>query len=214
MNHHSSTLAFLGTEQSDPGADKAIAAAERRLGIKLPDSVHSWYTIQGAVSLLSRQDHFRPLDELELVEEHRRLLVVADENQAVCQWAVEVTSAPDPAVFVNVDDTGWSLYTPTFSEFIFALAWDFANKWPLGGSAQAGALTASDLAVMVEKFIPLVTSFNWPAAVNYRFQTSGGRILLWSAADQCDWLVEGDSETGFLSVLEIIHGLSDLATTR
>ena len=96
-------------------AAESLAKRESRLGIHFPASVREWYSLDGAVDLLSaysNSDHPREIDELGKPFENwygrgprgflsDNLLVFMHENQGVCSWAIKLDGSPDPPVVVE-----------------------------------------------------------------------------------------------------------------
>jgi hypothetical protein len=84
-----------------PADAAAIAAAEARLGCRLPAALVEVYQTLGAdPDVLSGQDAWMPLDRLKLEDGH---LVVRRENQACERWGVAPDADDDPPV-VELDE--------------------------------------------------------------------------------------------------------------
>ena len=180
---------------------------------RVPASLREWYSHPDAVAVASRQDRLRPPSELEVVAgSGRELLVFMDEDQGVCRWAVALDGTDDPEVFVSIEEAPYRRYADTFSDHIFCAVWDWLNGSSYAASAQAGPLAADDLAVLRRALRALPSTWNWPGAENYRFADVGLRLRLWSAPDQCDWYLFGDSAEAFLRGARLIAPLSDLRT--
>ncbi|MFJ8230787.1 SMI1/KNR4 family protein [Streptomyces sp. NPDC094448] len=75
-----------------------IAAAEERLGLRLPAALKEAYALLGRrPDLTDNHDALRPLAELEVeADERGAVLVFRDENQGVCRWGIPVTDPADP----------------------------------------------------------------------------------------------------------------------
>src|SRR5437879_4215525 len=100
-----------------PKAADFLVERERRLGIHLPPAVKEWYSFDGAVGLLekySNDDVPTKLEELGAPVanwygggprdfERDGLLLILQENQGVCCWAVKLGGAEDPEVVIEVD---------------------------------------------------------------------------------------------------------------
>ncbi len=166
-------------------AAELVANRERQLGIRFPESVREWYSLDGAVQLLERysndDDAFsveelgKPFDDWygggprDLLSEN--LLIFMHENQGVCNWAIKLDSGPDPAVVVEVDtapNAEWLPCTDRFSSFIWCQIWDHPRR-AVGGASQEIELSEQDLSFLRTNFEQLPTTYGWPGHVNYRF---------------------------------------------
>jgi hypothetical protein len=100
------TYAILGHELTprDGRAESRIAAAEARLGIRIPKSLRDYYLVAGRERRFNRI-HNRLRDPDGWWVERGRL-VFMEENQAVVFWGVEASTRPtgDPPVFQGVED--------------------------------------------------------------------------------------------------------------
>ncbi|QDY77314.1 SMI1/KNR4 family protein [Streptomyces qinzhouensis] len=86
------------------GAEE-IAAAEERLGLRLPAALKEAYALLGRrPDLTDNHDVLRPLAELEL-DEAGEALVFRDENQGACRWGIPLAEAglDDPPVVIRPD---------------------------------------------------------------------------------------------------------------
>jgi hypothetical protein len=100
------TYAILGHELTprDGRAESRIAAAEARLGIRVPKSLRDYYLVAG------RERRFNQVHNRLLAPDGWRVergrLVFMEENQAVVSWGVEAIPRPagDPPVFQGVED--------------------------------------------------------------------------------------------------------------
>lgn len=177
----------------------------------LPASLCEWYAFPGAIAVASRQNRLRPMNELEVVEdEGRQLLLFMDENQGVCRWAIPLNGRDDPQVLVSVEKGPFLPYANTFSDHIFCAVWDWLNDSPYMAGAQADPLLPQDLATLGSRLQGLTTTWNWPGAENYRFATAGLRLILWSAPRQCDWYLFAACEEAFVRAARLVLPLSNL----
>ena len=178
----------------------------------VPASLWEWYSLPDAIAVASRQDHLRPLNELEIWREgEHHFLVFMDENQGVCRWAVELDDGDDPQVLVSVEQGPFLPYADTFSDHIFCAVWDQPNNWGFAAGAQARPLIEDDLVALGGALQPLTRTWNWPPATKtYRFAAAGLRLQLCSGPDQCDWYFFSDSEEAFLRAATLALPRSNL----
>lgn len=229
--YHRDATALLPTLPQFSGtAVEALNRRERELGIRFPDAVREWYSLEGAVDLLqyhSNTDNPLPIDRLgepfpnwygggpkDFVP--RGFLVFMCENQGVCNWAFRLDGNPDPAVFVDVDtapNDEWLLCADKFSTFIYCQIWDHGRQG-VGVAAQELELATSDLELLGTNFSPRPSTYGWPGNTNYRFETDDGRILIWDSEHKgVDWLVSATSPADLRVVLSRIWRCGSLAET-
>ena len=101
-------------------ATSILAAAEKRLGIKLPTALHDYYLVAGNERRFNTC-HNRLLPPKQWHVAGRRLIFMA-ENQAVVYWGVSVknTRSIDPAVWQGINDDAihWNREHPKCSAFL------------------------------------------------------------------------------------------------
>ena len=116
--------------KADGYSETAVAKAERRLGVRLPESVRTYYLLAGRLDELNRAHNLlNRLDQLHVEDRH---LLFMEENQAVVEWGLSVRSlsAPDPIVHqrANVEGALWYSERSRFSAFLRKLfAWQAGN---------------------------------------------------------------------------------------
>jgi hypothetical protein len=209
-------------------SEELVEQREQQLGIRFPESVREWYSLEGAVQLLeqySNDDLAFPIEELaepfddwygggpkDFLSE--RLLLFMHENQGVCNWAIRLDSGPDPAVVVEVDtapDAKWLACTDHFSTFVWCQIWDHSQH-AVGVSAQEIKLSEPDLSFLRSNFQELHTTYGWPGSVNYRFKSEYSAILIWDGKDRgVDWFVSAPSASELNKLLAKIWHCGDLA---
>jgi len=143
------------------------------------------------------------------------VLVLADENQGVCSWGVPLDGDRGPVlVGGELLDAGNSTvrYAASVEDFIAARRWDrrCLDAGPLL-QAQAPELDQASLGHLQSLLSPAVSTAGWPGSRQYRFEGLGVRVLLWSAAGQCDWWI---SATGEDSLRAFTAGLLELPGLR
>lgn len=122
-----------------------------------------------------------------LIDEN--LLVVIVENQGVYEWAVDLNGSDDPPVLMkqNEPNQAWKPCSPTFSDFVFARAWDtrvMFNELSLWGST--GKLTADDLTTIENWYDVLPVHCNLPQYERcFRFQRD----------EQCIFICQDDRDS-------------------
>ncbi len=109
-------------EQGDGVPEAEIAAAETRLGLKLPTLLREFYALAGKREDINHSfEHLVSVEELEL---DGGMLTFYEENQDVTFWAVKSDDiAADPAVFraFNKENLDWEPDSEHLSEFLFAM---------------------------------------------------------------------------------------------
>jgi len=96
-----------------------IQQAESRLGIKLPEALKEFYALMGNLEIFTSSfECFMTPDELEYEDS---MLIFLDENQGVCQWAVNIIDDEDATVYmvtINDDKPIWHSEEVTLEEFL------------------------------------------------------------------------------------------------
>jgi len=121
------------------------------------------------------------------------VLVLSDENQGVCSWGVPLGGSSHP-VLVGGDllDAGRTTvqYAASVGDLIAARRWDHQclNSGPLL-QAQAPGLDQASLGYLQVRLNLAVETAGWPGLRQYCFEDQAVRVLLWSAAGQCDWWI-------------------------
>ncbi len=124
------------------------------------------------------------------------VLIVAVENQGVCSWGVSLAGASRGVVVVGGDlagGSGTTPYAPDLATYVRTRKWDkeCLDSAPLL-QAQGAALDERTASFLRSRFSELDPTFGWPCAANYRFETDGVPVMLWSDDEQCDWWISGD----------------------
>jgi hypothetical protein len=202
---HLATFRLLDTEpRASPANFNEVEAAERRLGARLPASVHEWYCNESAIDILathSNQDWPIPPRDFGVKKwKAWELLPFKYENQRVCTWAILLDGSDDPPVYVDVDSNGsrWNLQAPTFSAHVYACVWDYALVvgQPALVQAQNQPLSSEAVNRLRVRFAEQAPTFGWPGSVQYRFAGSNHAVLIWSAEAQADWFIgAGDASS-------------------
>jgi hypothetical protein len=143
------------------------------------------------------------------------VLVLSDENQGVCSWGVPLDGDRSPVlVGGELLDAGDATvrYAASVEDFIAARRWDrrCLEAEPLL-QAQAPGLDQASLG-RLQALSPAISTAGWPGSRQYRFEGLGVRVLLWSAAGQCDWWISAITEEplrAFTAGLLELPGLRD-----
>ncbi|MGW1990240.1 hypothetical protein [Embleya sp. NPDC001921] len=139
----------------DGCADAEIAAAEHRLGLRLPDAVAACYRLLGhRDDLTSVQDQLLSLDQL-CVEDD--VLVYRVENRCCAEWGVPVArlADADPPVVFRLDGTGrmgWRPFLDRFSLAAIEMVLSEAVLSADGGVGDNRELDAASVAVLRNGF--------------------------------------------------------------
>lgn len=205
LRYHAATLDLIneGPVFSDD-AKTTLDQLERQRGFRLPASVREWYTLSDSVSILekySNEDYPTPLTDLgrtnrywdketaryyELDMVTTGYIPILVENQAVCTWAIDLTTgAEDPPVVLAEEainpSTTWKPCTATFSEFIFTRVWDakgmyFTRYWQMGDEEMP--VTPDMLDFIGLRFAPGLTNRFFPEVRAHRFGRASQGMLL------------------------------------
>ena len=137
------TLGFSLTSRDGLSFDK-IAAAEKKLGIRLPAALRDYYLVAGReCSLNHAHNHLCAPEEW---EKHGRKLVFMEENQCAVVWGVTASREPadDPAVYqgpmVDEEPSGWFLEDrkcSVFMVFMLHMQAAFGGGMPFTASGPA-----------------------------------------------------------------------------
>jgi hypothetical protein len=135
--YHQKALDLLQIAPEASGvAMEAIAAFEAHYNIHLPAALHEWYSIDRELHWLAKiAGAHSPVALAEVwniqkyyssqsgLAEPFPILV---ENQAVWHMAIMLSDGDDPPVYVRFYEEGkpWQLHARSFSDWIWALAWD------------------------------------------------------------------------------------------
>jgi hypothetical protein len=219
-SYHAATFGLLGFEpEINNSAIHILGETEGRLGKRLPQSVREWYERDGAMQILaahSNDDPPIPVERFEIIEwQSHRLLPFRNENQGVCQWALELDASDDPAVFVNVEPVkqrDWELVTSQFSQYIFSCVWDYRTVLHQAAqvSAQTQELSTSTLSFLTGTFPQEKETHGWPGQTQYRFTTGSGGILIWISEVGADWCIGSSDADGLEEVLRKLWHFNDL----
>ncbi len=212
LRYHAKTLELLRGDVPAGQGDR-VEEVEARLGAALPASVREWYADIDGRSVLqkySNDDHpLSPADFRRVEVEGLTLIILMGENQAVCWWGFELDGSEDPPVYVNVESPpdDLHLYSRTFSDFTYVRVFDHHGFWDEGRMSMdiCDPLTADDLALLNDRFEVELTSEGWPSAVTHRFSSPLGRITIWSAPDQSDWVLSSDSPAALGALREQVQ---------
>ena len=206
LRYHAATLALIDEELAfSAAAQKTLDQLERLHGITLPASVREWYSLDNAVAILakySNRDAPVQLTDLGGMQSYHDLQVrisgefdivatgylpVLVENQAVCTWALDLTTeAEDPPVVLadyNVTPTTmWIPCTDTFSRFVYTRVWDamgtFFTRF-LQTSIATMPVTSNMLDCLEQQLTRGTTNMFMPEVQAHRFgRSSQGMLLL------------------------------------
>jgi len=143
------------------------------------------------------------------------VLVIAVENQGVCSWGLSLGGESSGVVAVGGEfggGAGTVSYAPSLESYVRSRKWDTEclEGEPLL-QAQGAVLDEATAAFLRGRLRELDPTFGWPCSANYRFETDGVVLMLWSCDEQCDWWISGD-EHKLASLLSELMTVSDLAT--
>jgi SMI1/KNR4 family protein SUKH-1 len=224
LKYHSVAIALLpNPPKFSESAAKAVREREEQLGIRFPESVREWYSLEDAVGILGSYSNDDCPVKMALLGEpfdnwydggprdflSDNLLVFMHENQGVCNWAIKLNDNPDPPVVVEVDtapNDEWLACADSFSTFIWCQIWDRIGPETVGVFAQEVELSAKDLDFLKSSFRQLPTTRGWPGRSNYRFEDEEGKIIIWAGEDRggADWHIYARTVHGLKRLLEKI----------
>ena len=192
--------------------------------VKLPASVREWYSIVGSTDLLrqhSNRDepvHLHMLDgelsrkiSLTVNGQQGHLVGVLWENQAVYKWTVFIpadASIDDPSVYVGCvrlkpNELEWKLFSHTFSDFIYAFFWDYAEYQY--NAAVTADFTAIDYDRLRDTFhkLPLQT-FSFPREITCRLYRNDQRVVLWRNETEADGYFSASTPDSMRNLVQTI----------
>jgi len=202
MRYNAKTIDMLRKPIS-VGKEPSIIFAERKLGIRLPESVREWYSeIDGrnVLSKYSNDDWALDPSEFARVEVcGKELVKFLVENQDVCWWGFELNGSDDPPVQVNLDPPPDNLfqYAATFSEFTYVRVFDFDGWYDEDRFLLEirEPLQQATIRWLESRFVSEPRSFGWPGTTTYRFSSSLGRVVIWQSEGQAEWILTAPSST-------------------
>jgi len=205
MRYNAKTIDML-TEPVSVGKEQSIILAERRLGIRLPESVREWYSVVDGRNVLSKYSNGDwALDPSEFARVEvcgKELAKILVENQSVCWWGFELNGSDDPPVHVNLDPPPDNLfqYAATFSEFTYVRVFDFDGWWNEDRFLLEirEPLQQATIRWLESRFVSEPRSVGWPGVITYRFSTSLGRIIIWQGERQADWILTAPSSDALI----------------
>ena len=129
-------------KRSEGVATRAIVAAEKRLGRRLPEALRAFYSTVGGTRLVTAaHNQITSPEELSADAGYIRF---CDENQSVCDWWVPLDRGHDPTVTQRV--AGESHEVATCSEFLHYLL----HMQALMGGLEYGGARDEDVKVVAE----------------------------------------------------------------
>jgi hypothetical protein len=208
LRYHAEAAALeLGgaTSQVAVNADylALLEGRERRLGVRLPESVREWYAVFGGLEPCTTEDHPIPLEDL---GEPLRLrgaevydavangyLLLMREREDHCTWAVRLDGSDDPPVVLTPDlapyRRDWRPVADHFSTFTLARVWSrsvlFAQNilWQTTDS-----LGPREVAFLRANYREGPRTTDWPRGVHLHF--ASGHVRLWlndQLGRRCEW---------------------------
>lgn len=160
--------------------------------------------------------------ESRLIEDD--LLKIIVENQGVCKWAVELDdSDEDPPVWMRLNEPNerWRPVADTFSDFVFARAWDtwIMHHTPYTLQSVGKLFRLSEIGFLDEKYGLIHHDCPHPAYHDcYRFGDGDKQIRVCQGnpriiKDQADLLISASSLVAFEELVRAIWLLSDLSSS-
>ena len=132
LKYHQSTFDSLGIVVPSVSSRslQAIAELQRSLKIELPESLHEWYSLEGATRLLRKYEIIDEPAQLDLPDRplsfglmgllEEGFLYLGCTEQAICEFAIELDGSEDPPVLVFCAgaDFCWRKIHEHFSNFL------------------------------------------------------------------------------------------------
>lgn len=181
---------------ADGCGEDELAAAEARLGVRLPDALREAYALLGRrPDLTSHQDVLLTVDEL-YVDDHGEAVVFRHENQGCAWWGVLLADLdqPDPPVYVRADladkrAAKWEPWTERVSHTVMEIVLSESLHADDERGDFLGGVESEHLAVLERHFVPLSLP-SYPIG-----EPSAGRIR-WYARE--DAVLRSDGDEVFL----------------
>jgi hypothetical protein len=156
-----------GTGPERPGFTMSeIVAAERRLGLTIPDALREWYLMFGALpGIWNIQDYLLAPAKLEMEGDR---FVFVRENQNGVQWYIEAASLananPDPPVMVynSSEPEPRQFAASSISEFAIQMLFIHA-KFSDQELYRANGQVTDEVIIAVQKYLPRMSfqDLNW-----------------------------------------------------
>lgn len=145
MKFHSKTFDLLKVRPAFSQKNAGLVREfEKTHQIKLPPSLNEWFSLENHLEILQELLNVTLNHSLinvqgnidceawikKLTPDYRDFFfIVLEENQACFHMAVELLDVSDPPVLIrfNDQDAVWKLHSHTFSDWIYAIAWDSLN---------------------------------------------------------------------------------------
>lgn len=143
------------------------------------------------------------------------LLLLAVENQGVCEWLVPLDAGDEPPVLAAVDGSSPVPFASSVEALVEAWLWDGAciGREPLV-QAQAAPLDDATERFVRSRMREVHPTTGWPSERQLRFVADDGTaLLLWSGGRQCDWWLSAPSEAVLERWVRDLLARSDLATS-
>jgi hypothetical protein len=231
--YHSAVFRVLGrTPRVSQEALRLIERREEETGLRFPASVREWYSLEGAVELLTdncEESDPVPLEQLGSAEEARLgWLHVMSDREAVASWYVRLDGSDDPPVDVadefkwppfDLTETPWS---STFSVYVY----DLVSSAAVGGRRLGLQLDAkdrrpdgSDLARLRARMEERPrTEGDAVRLTTYRFYNADGLVTFQAdpaedEASRGDWTVQGRTAEGLYNLCTLVWPIGTLSET-
>lgn len=140
LDFHEKTLSLLGIQPkySSQVNISSLLQFQTQGDVTLPDALHQWFTIEGSEQLFEQlcAPHtpassgdigywMRAYPKNPIAE---TIFPILFENQGVWHMAIPLGISENPPVYIGYyeDAFDWRLHAPSFSDCIYAFAWDYS----------------------------------------------------------------------------------------
>lgn len=217
LKYHQAIFDML---QREPVFSEANIAAlneqEKKLGITFPASVREWYSLEDTVKILyDYSDTDEPLEirELKAITQYNKCIFFIS-HEGVYAVSFSLSHSPDPPVYRygdpiwgNEDSSGWALWYPNFSHFIYNWIWDqlyIRKYWPI--VATKASLLQADLDFLRSNFSEVnLGEIQRTNIQTYRFESMNQHLEIIVEADELvSWWIGTDTLEALRDFLVII----------
>jgi len=229
LRYHTKAMQLLGLEgRISTTARNALDDVESRVKRTLPASVREWYELENAVQLLFQHSNADPPVDIGKLGEPLRdtlggphdlvaqnLLVIRQENQGACVWAVLLDGSDDPPVVLDLDTQfkTWTKCASSFSQHVYAWMWDYSQvlaEHRMLVQAQNPPLSEMALSSLSERFERECVTYGWPGHTQHRFYRGDQRILVWANIKQADWWLSAKTRESLESAVKLVSPLDSV----
>ena len=179
--HHLFKKLFSGGEEDVGYSEEEVIAAEKRLGIGLPEPIRNFYLTQVRNRLINSCHGFDRPEHLHIDDD--QWLLFYGENQGIWGSAIDLQESEDLKVYINYEQQVYEEEAKSFRDFLIVrAACDYGNYiYPY--RMKADNLSPEDIAIIAGKLGEPQSEIRPP---NYNFR----RRLFWQNEEEVVRILE------------------------